>query len=73
MTAVIAGICIWSYIYSRKRSGYRPREGREMVTEMKRRNEEKTLQPRPSAPMTRPWEELDRWFDEFGKSEESER
>ena len=38
-----------------------------MVTEMKRRNEEKTLQPRPSAPMTKPWEELDRWFDEFGR------
>ncbi len=28
-----------------------------MVTEMKRRNEEKTLQPRPSAPMTNPWDE----------------
>ena len=38
-----------------------------MVTGMKKRNEEKTLQSRPSAPMTHPWDELDRWFNEFGR------
>ena len=67
MTVVIAGTGIWSYIYSRKRCGYRPREGKEMVTGVKKRNEEKTLQPRPVSPVTSPWDNMDRWFDEFGK------
>jgi HSP20 family protein len=44
-----------------------PREGKEMVTGEKRRNEEKTLQPRPASPMTHPWDEMDRWFSEFGR------
>ena len=38
-----------------------------MVTGEKRRNLEKTLQPRPSSPMTSPWDEMDRWFNEFGR------
>ena len=38
-----------------------------MVTGEKRRNMEKTLQPRPSSPMTSPWDEMDRWFNEFGR------
>ena len=38
-----------------------------MVTGEKKRNEEKTLQPRPSSPMTSPWDEMDRWFNEFGR------
>jgi len=37
-----------------------------MVTGEKRRNEERSLQPRPSSPMTNPWDEMDRWFSEFG-------
>jgi HSP20 family protein len=44
-----------------------PREGKEMVTGEKRRNEEKTLQPQPSSPVTHPWDEMDRWFGEFGR------
>jgi len=38
-----------------------------MVTGEKKRNEEKTLQPRPSSPMTSPWDEMDRWFNEFAR------
>ena len=38
-----------------------------MVTEVKRREEEKTLTPRPASPMASPWEEMDRMFNEFGR------
>ena len=38
-----------------------------MVTGEKRRNEEKTLQPRPVSPVMSPFHDMDRWFDEFGR------
>jgi HSP20 family protein len=38
-----------------------------MVTGEKTRNEERTLQPRPASPMANSWDEMEQWFNEFGR------
>jgi len=44
-----------------------PQEVSEMTTKEKTRNRETSLQPRPESPMTDPWNEMERWFNEFGR------
>ncbi|MCK5481531.1 MAG: Hsp20/alpha crystallin family protein [Gammaproteobacteria bacterium] len=44
-----------------------PREVNEMTTREKSREKEKALQPRATSPMTSPWEEMEQWFNEFGR------
>ncbi len=38
-----------------------------MVVREKSREQEKALQSRIVSPMTSPWDEMERWFDEFGR------
>ena len=38
-----------------------------METREKNRDQETSLQPRTTSPMAHPWNEMERWFDEFGR------
>jgi len=38
-----------------------------MATREKTRNRERALQPRSTMPAMNPWDEMERWFDEFGR------
>lgn len=38
-----------------------------MVTKEKTRNREKAMQTRSKTPAMSPWDEMERWFDEFGR------
>ena len=38
-----------------------------MATGEKTRKGERSLQQRPAAPVMNPWDEMERWFDEFGR------
>jgi len=43
------------------------KEGDDMVIRDKSRRGEKTLQPRTAPPAANPWDEMERWFNEFGR------
>lgn len=44
-----------------------PREVSKMVTREKSRVQEKTLQPRATSAVTSPWDDMEQWFNEFGR------
>jgi len=47
--------------------GYRPQEMRVMTSREKTSDTEKALQRRPAAGGMGPWDEMERWFGEFGR------